>query len=857
MPARIVSNPPAWRDLRSPERGVISDVDKQGLTSAQARNRLRRFGPNTFRDQRAHSLPVEFLRRFRNPLIIILIAASLVAGLTGEVASFVIIVVMVVASVTLDFVQEYRAQRASEKLRKSVQVRVALLRDGVVHHIRVAAVVPGDLVLLQAGSLVPADGFLIEAHDLFVNQAALTGEPFPVEKSVGAAPAGDESAIAPDLLLMGSSVVSGSARMLVRRTGASTALGEISHSLNVVPPPTSFETGTRQFGLMIMRLTLLMVLFVLLVNMALHKPLFESFLFALALAVGLTPELLPMVITVTLSRGALNLASKGVIVKRLASLQNLGTMDMLCTDKTGTLTEARIRLERCVNFAGVESAKVFELAWLNSQFETGIKSPLDTAILDRPAPAARDWKKVDEVAFDFERRRVSVLLDDGRMRLLVVKGAPEDMLRLASHYDAGDEGARTWDQAARARAQAQLEALESSGQRVLAVACRELPRSHDHAVVSDESELVFHGFAAFLDPPKASAVKALAELKAGGVQVKILTGDSERVTSHLCATLGIKVSGILTGEQIQQMNDDALRASAEVTSLFCRVTPAQKNRIILALRSRGHVVGYLGDGINDAPALHSADVGLSVDSAVDVAREAADMILTRHDLLVVRDGVVEGRRTFANVRKYIMMGTSSNFGNMFSMAAASVFLPFLPMLPAQILLNNILYDVSEVPIPLDRVDAEAISAPQAWDMRFIRNYMITIGLVSSLFDFLTFYILLAVMHAGEALFHTGWFVESLATQVLVIFIIRTRGNPFASAPSRALTATSLAVVALACALPFLPWADALGFERPSAGFFAVLAVLVVVYLAVVEIVKRRFYRYMDASTGAGRLPAGA
>ena len=852
MQAKIFRNQTAWRDLRLPELQDCPGAGKEGLSSAQARSRLRRFGPNTFRDQQAHSLPVEFLRRFRNPLVIILIAASVIAGLTGEVASFVIIVAMVVMSVTLDFVQECRAHRASDRLRKSVQMRATVIRDGVVHRIRVGAVVPGDLVLLQAGSLVPADGLLVEAHDLFVNQSALTGESFPVEKSVQApeVAVNGEGAIGSNVLLMGSSIVSGSGRMLVCRTGSGTALGAISHSLNVAPPPTAFEAGTRQFGLMIMRLTLLMVLFVLLVNTASHKPLFESFLFALALAVGLTPELLPMVITVTLSKGALSLAAKGVIVKRLAAIQNLGAMDVLCTDKTGTLTEARIRLEQSVSFEGTESPKVFELAYLNSRFETGIKSPLDTAILDRQAPSVRAWTKVDEVPFDFERRRVSVLLDDGNLRMLIVKGAPEDMLRLSSHYHAGEaEGVRIWDQRARDLAQRQLEALESQGQRVLGVAYRELPRSHDHAVVGDESELIFCGFAAFLDPPKSSAVKTLSALAAAGVQVKILTGDSERVTSHLCATLGIAVAGTLTGAEVERMNDDALSASVEGTSLFCRVSPAQKNRIILALRSRGHVVGYLGDGINDAPALHSADVGLSVDTAADVAREAADMILTRHDLGVLHDGVMEGRRTFANVRKYIMMGTSSNFGNMFSMAAASVFLPFLPMLPVQILLNNILYDVSEVPIPLDRVDAEAIRAPQAWDMRFIRNFMLAIGLVSSLFDFLTFYVLLAVMNAGEALFQTGWFIESLVTQVLVIFIIRTRGNPLASPPSRALIATSLAVVALAVAFPFLPWAQAFGFERPSAFFFAVLAALVVVYLAVVEIAKRLFYRFMDVSVG--------
>ena len=567
----------------------------EGLSSAQARARLRRYGPNTFRDPEAHSLPVEFLKRFGNPLVVILLAASVIAGLTGEVASFVIIVVMVLASVTLDFAQEYRAHRASERLRKSVRLHADVIRDGVVHRIRVSGVVPGDLVLLAAGSLIPADGVLVEGRDLFVNQSILTGESFPVEKRERSlAAAGGESARDSDALFMGSSLISGTGRMIVRQTGSSTALGKIAHSLDVTPPPTAFERGTRQFGMLIMRLTLLMVLFVLLVNTAWHRPLFDSFLFALALAVGLTPELLPMVISVTLSRGALRLAGKGVVVKRLAAVQNLGAMDVLCTDKTGTLTEARIHLEGHVNFAGTQSPKVFELAYLNSHFETGIKSPLDAAILERPAPPIKSWSKVDEVPFDFERRRVSVLLDDGNVRVLIVKGAPEELLRLCSHYRADESGGvRAWDGEARDLARRQLAALESQGQLVLGVAYRELPKSHEHAAVGDEAELAFCGFAAFLDPPKPSAVEALSELAASGVQVKILTGDSELVAEHLCATLGIAVTGTLTGAEIERMNDDALAARAEQVNLFCRVSPAQKNRIILALKSRRHVVGYL------------------------------------------------------------------------------------------------------------------------------------------------------------------------------------------------------------------------------------------------------------------------
>ena len=789
---------------------------------------------------------MEFLRRFRNPLVLILIAASVISALTGEVASFLIIIVMVLMSVILDFVQEYRAGRAAQRLRQSVQIRAKVVRDGVTKEVPVSQVVPGDVALLASGSLVPADGRLLDARDLFVNQALLTGESFPVEKRPEELT--DRRADlehATNALFMGTSVVSGTARLLVCRTGSATAIGEIAHTLNLDPPPTAFEVGTRRFGMLIMRLTVLMVLFVVMVNTLTHKPLLESFLFAIALAVGLTPELLPMVVSVTLARGALRMAGKRVIVKRLAAIQNLGSMDVLCTDKTGTLTEAKISLERHVDILGGDSARVLELAYLNSFFETGLKNPLDEAILAHDHLDVSRWKKIDEAPFDFERRRVSVLVDDGATRMLVVKGAPEDILRLSTHYEVDDTAtARAWDATARAKAQRQLEALGTQGLRVLGIAFKKVGKDHDHAGVSDETELVLAGFAAFLDPPKTGAARALAALVASGVAVKIVTGDNELVTQHICAKLGIPGTGILTGQEIAQLNDHALQARVDAVDLFCRVNPAQKNRIILALKARGRVVGYLGDGINDAPALHSADVSLSVNTAVDVAKEAADLILLKRDLHVLYDGVLEGRRTFANIRKYIMMGTSSNFGNMFSMAAASVFLPFLPMLPTQILLNNVLYDLSEVAIPLDHVDAEEIHGPQAWDMAFIRNFMWIIGPVSSLFDFLTFYVLLAVLKANEALFQTGWFVESLATQVLVIFVIRTRRNPLSSRPHAALAATSLAVVLAALILPFTGLGRYFGFQAPPAEFLAILVVLVVAYLGIVEAAKRMFYRHL-------------
>ena len=560
-----------------------------------------------------------------------------------------------------------------------------------------------------------------------------------------------------------------------------------------------------------------------------------------------------MVVSVTLSRGAIRMARKHMIVKRLAAIQDLGSMDILCTDKTGTLTEAKIRMERHVDADGRSSERVLELAYLNSFFETGVKNALDEAILNHQHIDVCNWKKVDEVPFDFERRRVSVLIDNGESRWLVVKGAPDEIVGLCTHFEAeGVELRRPIDDQALGGICDQYHVLEQDGFRVLGIAWRQVPLDHPHAVVGDETELVLAGFAAFLDPPKESAASALAALKKAGVTIKIVTGDSDLVTRHVCTQLSIPVTGVLTGKEIAQMDDYALQARAETANLFCRVNPSQKDRVILALKARGHVVGYLGDGINDAPSLHSADVGLSVDSAVDVAKEAADMILLKQDLHVLHAGVLEGRRTYGNIMKYIMMGTSSNFGNMFSMAGAALFLPFLPMLPTQILLNNILYDISEIPIPLDKVDDEEIHAPRVMDMNFVRNCMLVIGPISSFFDFLTFYIMLVVLQADEKLFQTGWFVESLCTQVLVIFVIRTRGSPLKSRAHPLLTATSLAIVAIAVCLPFTSVGAHFGFVPPPARFYFILGAMVLVYLFIVELAKRAFYRW----SGAARLSRG-
>jgi Mg2+-importing ATPase len=768
------------------------------------------------------------------------LCAAAVSALTQDPASFFIITTIVLLSVLIDFVQERRAEHAITKLRERVALRVTVLRDGEPHDLPAAQLVPGDVVVLCAGDLVPADCRLISSKDLYVNEALLTGESYPAEKTENAPP-GDRSAPA-NGVFMGTSVLSGSARALVVATGRSTQIGAIASSLRKEPPPTAFALGIRDFGMLILRFTTLLVLFVMLVNLLLQRPLLESFLFALALAVGLTPELLPMVVSVTLAHGAIRLSREQVIVKRLSAIHDLGSMDVLCSDKTGTLTEAHIRLVRELDIGGADSKSVLRWAHVNAAFETGLKSPLDNAILEREPIDLTDWRKVDEVPFDFERRRVSVLAEQGGHRFLVVKGAPEDVLKLSSRYmSAADDHPVPLDEAAIEHANKTLEQLGSEGFRVLGVAWREVEPDRDHASIADETELTFAGFAAFLDPPKESARAALAALARLGVAVKIVTGDNENVTRHVCRELGMEVGGVISGGELETLSDEALIARLADTNLFCRVTPAQKARVIRALRRRGHVVGYLGDGINDAPSLHAADAGLSVEGAVDVAKEAASMILLRNDLNVLADGVREGRRTFANIMKYVMMGTSSNFGNMFSMAGGVLFLPFLPMLPVQVLLNNLLYDVSEIAIPLDNVDEQAIERPCHWNMQFVRDFMLVLGPVSSVFDFLTFALLLLIFRADEALFHTGWFVESLATQVLVIFVIRTPGSPLRSLPHPLLTGTSLAVVILAVALPFTPIGGWFGFVPLPMGFMLALAAMTACYLVVVEQVKAWFY----------------
>ena len=793
----------------------------------------------------------ELLILFLNPLVIMLLIAALISGILGQTADAGIIFVMVLLGVLINFAQTYRSQRAIEHLREHVSLTATVLRDQTWQEVKRHEVVPGDLVRLSAGDLVPADGHLLQARDLYVQQAALTGESMPTEKD--AAPADAKSGGGPDtpyLIFLGTSVVSGTGTMRILATGSRTMFGDIAKRLVVRPEETEFERGLRRFGMLIMRAVFFLVFFILATRIALHKDAFESFVFAVALAVGLTPEFLPMITSVTLARGAVRMARDQVVVKRLPAIQNFGSIDIFCSDKTGTLTTGVMTLAGSVDASGKSSGRPLSLAFLNSQFETGIRSPLDTAILKDTTQKAEGYRKVDEIPFDFNRRRLSIIVErdtpQGLQKLLITKGAPEGIIALCDSFEAEGE-TRPAEKEGAERAGKAYRDLCSQGFRVLAVASRVVQGS-DGFSPADEHSLALAGFLAFADPPTSDAAESIAAMKRDGVQVKILTGDNELVARHVCSCVGLDNPTIVLGDDLDQMTDTALGHMAEQAAIFARVSPMQKLRIILALKHRGHVVGYMGDGINDAPSLHAADVGISVASAVDVARDAADIILLQPGLATLHRGIIEGRRASANVLKYLLMGTSSNFGNMFSMAGASVFLPFLPMLSTQILLNNFLYDAAQITIPSDNVDESYVRGPQRWDMRLIRNFMIFIGPISSIYDFLTFYVLLHFFHAGEPLFHTGWFVESLATQTLVLFVIRTMGNPLKSRPSLPLAITTVAIVVLGILLPISPLARILGFTPLPAPFFAFLAISIVTYMLLVEFAKRLLFSRFSVAT---------
>jgi Mg2+-importing ATPase len=811
-----------------------------GLDAQEAELRLSQYGPNSDAEGKNDSLLRAVFRRLLEPLSLILLAAGVVSVATGDAIGGSIIVAILAISVGLDTFQEGHAVRAAEALRRSVALKAEVKRDGAFLQIFVDKVVPGDILRVRAGDIIPADALVLESNAFTAGEAALTGEPYPVEKRPGVVTSASPGE-ASNALFRGAVAQTGEAIALAVNTGRATVFGAAASALAEVQAPSPFQRDLHEFGLVIARLTLGLVVVVLSIRVVFGRPVLDSLMFAVALAVGLTPELLPMITTVTLSRGALRMARRKVIVKRLASIHDLGSMTVLCTDKTGTLTSAEISLARSLNPGGANDPRASHLGAIAAQLG-GDRGSLDAALNHCDENAAEGWTLAGRHTFDFSRRVGSVLANGPEGFILIVKGAPEGVLPLCTRRRIGAE-TLAMGPGERAEASAQIRALARDGLRCIAVASRPWSGPTHDIDSKDEADLVFEGLCAFADPPKPTAAAAIARLANAGIRLKILSGDDPVVVKRLAGLVGLRADTILSGTDIVALSDDALAVQVQSVDAYGRLTPDQKSRIVKALQARGAVVGFLGDGINDAPGLKVADIGLSVDGATGVAQAAADMILLESDLGVVADGVEEGRRTFANILKYVRMGASSNFGNMLSMAVASIALPFLPMLPTQILLNNLLYDLSEIGIPFDTVRPEATARPQVWDIRGLIRFAAIMGPMSSLFDFLTFATLLFFFKASPAEFQTAWFLESMATQILVIFVIRTNGRPWRDLPNPALTASSLIALGVAMALPFTPAGSWFGFEVPPPLMLAGIGLVVVVYLISAELLKHWAIRH--------------
>ena len=819
------------------------NTSKKGLTDAEAYARLRKNGLNVISDKKERGIVLEFLSHFNDPLIIILLVAAGVSASFGEVKNFVIILIMVLVSVILDFFEEHTANNAAKKLKEKVNTMATVVRGGQKKDIKSSHICVGDIIFLSSGDLVPADARILEADDFFVNQSALTGESFPSEKRPeNSSSTQGESREQDNIVFLGSSVESGTALAVVFQVGKATEYGKIAETLVSVEPKSDFELGITKFGYFIMKVILVLVLVIFLGNALIHKDILQSFIFAIAIAVGITPELLPVVMSITMARGAKKMATFGVIVKKLSAIPNFGSMNILCTDKTGTLTEDNIELVLYADIFGEHNEDVLLHTYLNSAHQTGVKNPLDKAVLEYKKLDITAYTKTEEIPFDFVRKMMSVAVDGPEGRVLITKGAPEAIMEKCTHYWKG-HSTHAFTASAEQKALTYYESLSSDGYRVLALAVKtNLPKKEKYTT-ADETDLTLMGFVSFLDPAKKDIKEVLEQLDTYGVEVKVITGDNELVTQKICKDIGMEVKGVLLGKDIHTMTDDALAVKAEQTTIFARFSPDEKNRIIMALRSRGHVVGYMGDGINDAPSLRAADIGISVENAVDVAKDTADIILTQKHLKPIINGILEGRKAFGNTMKYIMMSLSSNFGNMFSVLGAILFLPFLPMLPIQILLNNFIYDISQFTISSDAIDADWIQKPRKWNLDSVKKFMYVFGPVSSLFDFGMFFILFGIFNLGVAQFQTGWFMESLATQALVIHVIRTRHLPIIkSRASKLLMFSTVTAVVVAWSIPFTPLGGLFGFAPLPLTIVAAIFGMVVVYLGIVEITKRFFYR---------------
>jgi len=811
------------------------EASTQGLSDSEADARIsseRRGLPVKKRGTRTFSL---FIGQFKNPIILILLAAVVVSFVVGDMVDATIILAIIALSGFLGFVQERNASKATERLLTLVKTRADVIRGGERKEIPADEVVPGDIVLLSAGDRVPTDGLILETKDFFVNEAIFTGESFPVEKGIG--PQASKS----NAVFMGTNVMSGTAKLLAVRTGPETEFGTIAGRLSI-QAETDFERGVKRFGYFLMEVTLVLVLIVFAVNVQSGRPVIEGLMFSLALAVGLTPQLLPAIITVNLAKGSSFMSRKGVIVKRLASIENFGTMDCICMDKTGTLTEGIVQLRECLDTGGEKNERVLLFASLNASFQTGLKNPIDEAVV-KAGQDLSGYEKLDEIPYDFERKRLSVVVRKGDEVLLISKGALENILevsKMAESAGAIDEIGRLQNDIER-----RYNEWSAKGLRVLGVAFKKVEPREAYKR-TDESGMTFLGFLLFDDPPKADAANMVSELNRLGIEVKIITGDNRFISGRVAEEIGFSSSGVVTGGELEKMSDEAIEHAAARANVFAEVNPLQKEKLITSLKKAGRVVGYMGDGINDAPAIRAADVGISVNTAVDVAKEAADIVLLQKDLRILRDGVVEGRKTFANTMKYVFMATSANFGNMFSMAGASLFLPFLPMLPKQILLANLLTDLPEMTIAGDRVEDELIHNPRKWDIVFIKRFMIFFGVLSSVFDYVTFGVLLFVLKATPEMFRTGWFIESVASASLAVLLLRTKRPVLLSRPGKYLFAATVAVVAFVLALPYLPFSRLMDIIPVPYQFLEALALILVAYMLLIEAAKSIFYRKIAA-----------
>ena len=813
---------------------------RHGLASRTAKERLLQFGPNRISPKKHTDDLTLLFAQFKSPITLILIFAAILAFFLHDPVDTLIILTIVAISGLLGFWQERTAVHTVDKLLAMVQVQSTVLRDGQPGDVPVEELIPGDIVILNAGDVIPGDCLILESKDLFVEEATLTGETYPVEKEARTLPPGTPLSQRVNTLFMGTHVVSGTAQALIIKTGKATEFGQIAERLKLKSPETEFEHGVRRFGYFLMEVTLLLVIAIFAVNVYLHRPVLESFLFALALAVGLTPQLLPAIISINLAHGARKMADRKVIVKRLSSIENFGSMDILCSDKTGTLTEGIARLRSCIDTSGRDSDKIFLYAYLNARYQTGFTNPLDEAIIAAGSPDISDYQKLDEVPYDFVRKRLSILVSVMGTNILITKGAFRHVLEVCSKALDSDGTIKNISNI-QDQINQQYEQGSRAGFRMLGIAYRDT--SLETVIKKDnEKDMVFAGFAVFHDPPKPGVGDTIGELQKLGISLKVLSGDNPFVVATVADQVGLSGSKILTGAEIRQMSDEALRKQVHDFDVFADVEPNQKERIITALRKSGNVVGYMGDGINDASALHSADVGISVDSAVDVAKEAADIVLLEKDLNVLLQGVGEGRKTFANTLKYVFMATSANFGNMFSMAGASLILSFLPLLPKQILLTNLLTDFPEMTIATDSVDGELIQKPRRWDIQFIKKFMLTFGLLSSVFDYLTFALLIFVLQANVDEFRTGWFIESVLSASMIVLVIRSRKPFLTSRPGRFLFVATVFVIVSTLLLPLSPLREPFGFVPLDYRFIVGIGLVLFLYVLSAEVSKRSFYR---------------